>query len=277
MTQQFSVPGPFWLIGCGNMAGAMLAGWLEAGLDPAAITVVRPSGQAVAPNVRVETELPEGPAPALVMLGVKPQKLDEVAPALAPRLGPDTTLISILAGVEIASLRARFPAPRTIVRAMPNTPVRLRKGVVDLHGDGHSDDRALVERLTTLLGHAEWFEDEALFAAAGHLTGAGPAFLFRFIDALAGAAGALGIPPDQALRLARAMVEGAGALAGRSDQPPAELARRVASPGGTTEAGLRVLDENRALADLVFRTLQASRRRGQEMAAAAREPSAPRS
>jgi pyrroline-5-carboxylate reductase len=164
-----------------------------------------------------------------------------------------------------------------IVRAMPNTPVRLRMGVVDLLSDGDSHGRASVGRLMALLGHAEWFDDETLFSIAGHLTGAGPAFLFRFIDALADAAEGLGIPPDQALRLARGMVQGAGALAAASDESPAELARRVASPGGTTEAGLRVLDEDRALADLVFRTLNASKRRGQEMAAAARQRSAPRS
>jgi pyrroline-5-carboxylate reductase len=266
-----TLPGPFWLIGCGNMAGAMLAGWLDAGLDPSLTTVVRPSGAPVAPGVTVVTALPDGPPPALAMLGFKPQKLDEVAPALAPRLGQDTILISILAGVELASLRSRFAAPHMIVRAMPNTPVRLRKGVVDLFSDSRiSGDRAVVERLMALLGHAEWFEDEGLFAAAGHLTGAGPAFLFRFIDALAAGAADLGIPPDQALRLATRMVEGAGALAAAADEPPAELARRVASPGGTTEAGLQVLDGQGALAELARRTLRASRDRGQALAAAAR-------
>jgi pyrroline-5-carboxylate reductase len=261
-----------WLIGCGNMAGAMLDRWLATGLDPACVTVVRPSGAAVAPGVRVLTALPEDEAPAIVLLGVKPQKLDDVAPALAPVLDPATILVSILAGVELSTLRARFPAPRNIVRAMPNTPVRLGKGVVDLHGG--SIDEAAREAVTDLmepLGLPEWFEDEQSFALAGHLTGAGPAFLFRFIDGLAGAAEQLGLPSDQAQRLAKAMVEGAGALAAASPASPAELARRVASPGGTTEAGLNVLDREEALRRLMLHTLDASRRRGQEMAEAARQ------
>jgi len=269
------LPGPFWLIGCGNMAGAMLERWLGCGLDPSLVTVVRPSGQPVGEGVRVVTQSPQGgEPPAIVMLGVKPQKLAEVAPALAPRLASETILVSILAGVELATLRARFPAPRAIVRAMPNTPVRLGKGVVDLIGEGlNAAGRETVDALMTALGHAEWFDDEARFALAGHLSGAGPAFLFRFIDALAAAGEELGLPADQAGRLATAMVEGAAALAVSADAPPSELARRVASPGGTTEAGLKVLDEGDALRTLVLRTLDASRRRGIALAEAARTPS----
>jgi pyrroline-5-carboxylate reductase len=266
------LPGPLWLIGCGNMAGAMLARWLECGIDRTEITVVRPSGTAPAPGVRTLTATPEDEVPAMVLLAVKPQKLDEVAALLAPALDPRTILVSILAGVELASLRTRFAAPEAIVRAMPNTPVRLGKGVVALIAKGAGGEaRAAVEALVAPLGHAEWFEDEALFALAGHLSGAGPAFLFRFIDALAAAGAALGLPEDQAMRLATAMVEGAGALAAAGEATPSELARRVASPGGTTEAGLRVLDNEGALKALVERTLDAARRRGIEMAAAARE------
>ncbi|MBV9373251.1 MAG: NAD(P)-binding domain-containing protein, partial [Alphaproteobacteria bacterium] len=116
------LPGPLWLIGCGNMAGAMLARWLECGIDRREISVVRPSGVAPAEGVRTLTVLPEDEVPAVVLLGVKPQKLDAVAPALAPVLDRHTILVSILAGVELASLRARFAAPEAIVRAMPNTP-----------------------------------------------------------------------------------------------------------------------------------------------------------
>jgi len=269
-----TVPGPLWLIGCGNMAGAMLERWLFCGLDPRQVTVVRPSGRAVADKVRVLTVLPEDEVPALVLLGVKPQKLGEVAPVVLPVLQPETILVSILAGVEQATLHARFPAPGTIVRAMPNTPVRLGKGVVDLYSDSEDREaRGAVDALMKPLGLAEWFPDEASFALAGHLTGAGPAFLFRFIDALAGAAAELGLPPDQAERLARGMVEGAGALAAASNVPPSELARRVASPGGTTEAGLEILDERDRLRSLILRTLDASRRRGLALAAAARNDS----
>jgi pyrroline-5-carboxylate reductase len=268
--------GPFWLIGCGNMAGAMLERWLACGMDPAQVTVIRPSGRPVAEGVRVLTSLPEDEVPALAMLGFKPQKLGEVAPLLAPAIGSGTILISILAGVEHGTLRRIFASPRTIVRAMPNTPVRLGKGVVDLYADGtEAEARDFVTRLMTALGHAEWFDDERAFALAGHLTGAGPAFLFRFIDALAHAAETLGLPQDQARRLSTFMVEGAGALAAASPEAPGELARRVASPGGTTEAGLKLLDKDEALGRLLLLTLDASRRRGIEMAEAARAPTGP--
>lgn len=265
------LPGPLWLVGCGNMAGAMLAGWLDAGLDPAQVTVIRPSGRAAAPGVRVLTDFPEDEVPALVLLGFKPKTLDAVAPRLAPALDPATILISILAGVEQASLRARFEAPRTIVKAMPNLPVRLGKGVTNLFSDSRdAEARALVTALMAALGHAEWFEDEARFQSAGILTGAGPAFLFRFLDALAGGGEALGLPRAQALRLAAAMAEGSAALAAASGESPQRLAQRVASPGGTTEAGLQVLDEDAALAALVRATLEAARRRSLEMADEAR-------
>lgn len=265
------LPGPLWLAGCGNMAGAMLGRWLEEGVDPAHVSVIRPSGAAAGAGIRVTTDYPEDEVPAIVLLGMKPHQLDRAAPLLAPILDRETILVSILAGVELASLRARFPVPRTIIRAMPNLPVRIGKGVIGLASDG--DDgaaRALVTGLMATLGHAEWFEDETAFELASELTGAGPAFLFRFIDALAAAAQALGLPYDQSARLALRMVEGAAALAAASADDPETLARKVASPGGTTEAGLNVLDADRALADLVRRTLEASRRRSLEMAAEAR-------
>ena len=118
------------------------------------------------------------------------------------------------------------------------------------------------------LGHVEWFDDEGLFGVAGALTAAAPAFLYRFLDALAAAGEELGLPAEQSARLAAAMAEGASALAARLRRLPEQLARRVASPGGTTEAGLAVLDSEDGLRALVLRTLEASRRRGREMAAA---------
>src|SRR4051812_10242145 len=217
--------GPMWLIGCGNMAGAMLEGWLAAGADPRMITVVRPSGLAPAEGIRTLTGLPEDEVPALVLLGVKPQKLTDLAPGLAPALEPETILVSILAGTTLATLRSLFPAPRTVVKAMPNLPVSLRKGVTELHTDPASDEaaKAEVERLMAALGHVEWFEDEALFAVASALTAAAPAFLYRFLDALAAAGEQLGLPAGQAARLAAAMVEGAGALAVASGETPEQL------------------------------------------------------
>jgi len=262
------LPGPLFLIGCGNMAGAMLEGWLAAGADPRLITVVRPSGRAPAEGIRTLTALPEDEVPALVVLGVKPQKLAEVAPVVAPALEAETILVSILAGTPLATLRALFPTPHTVVKAMPNLPVSLGKGVTGLHADARSDAaaKADVDRLMRALGHVEWFDDEKLFSVASALTAAAPAFLYRFLDALAVAGEEMGLPPEQAARLAAGMAEGASALAATARETPEQLARRVASPGGTTEAGLSVLDEGGALSGLVSRALEASRRRGAEMA-----------
>jgi pyrroline-5-carboxylate reductase len=271
MTGQVELPGPIWLIGCGNMAGAMLQGWLDAGIDPRQVTAVDPYLEAAPSGVRLVRVPPEDEVPALILLGVKPQKLDEVAPVLAPALDPHSIIVSILAGIELASLTVRFPACPRIIRAMPNTPVRLRKGAIALHANG-ADKAAcdIVEKLMRPLGLVEWIEQEQLLDAVTALSGSGPAFLFRFIDALAQAGAAVGLPADQAARLALATVEGSSALAASSEEGPGALAERVASPGGSTRKGLDVLDQNDRLVDLLIDTLKAAVERNQEIAAEAR-------
>lgn len=261
--------GPIWLAGAGNMGGAMLRGWLGAGVESSAITVIRPSGTPIE-GVRVLTAPPRDAAPpAVLVLAMKPQKLDEAVPALAQAVDERTLIVSVLAGVEVASLAARFPRHRAIVRIMPNTPVSIGKGVALLHASD-AGVKAEAEALATPLGLTEWVDDEALFGAATSLSGCGPAFVFRLIDAMAKAAVAQGVPADQAARLALATVEGAALLAAGSDETPARLADRVASPGGSTRAGLDVLDADGALDGLLQATLDASTRRNAEMAAAAR-------
>ncbi|MDE2404179.1 MAG: pyrroline-5-carboxylate reductase [Sphingomonadales bacterium] len=271
-------PGSLLVVGCGNMGGAMLAGWLAAGggagdkgcLDPARVTVVDPVLAAAPAGVTLLRTLPADGRFDAILLGVKPQLLDEVAPVLAPLVGSDTVLLSILAGVELASLAERFPAARAPVRIMPNLAAAIGKSPVALASDAAAEGlRAQVTALMAPLGQPEWVP-EALFDAVTALAGSGPAFVYRFIDALAQAGAGLGLPADQSQRLALAMVEGAGLLAASSGQAPGDLARRVASPGGTTEAGLRVLDAGGALGDLVAACLTAARDRGVEMAAAAR-------
>ena len=264
--------GPIWLAGAGNMGGAMLRGWLGEGIAPDRIIVIRPSGAAVADGVAVyKAPPPDGEMPAVLVLAMKPQKLDDAVPALAPLAGEGTLIVSVLAGVEIASLAKRFPAHRAIVRVMPNTPVAIGKGVLLLHaGDADAALRAETEALVAPLGAIEWIADEALFGAASALSGCGPAFLFRFVDAMAKAGEAVGLSADQAARLALATVEGAALLAAGSDETPARLADRVASPDGSTRAGLDVIDEGAALEALMTKVLTASARRNEEMAAAAR-------
>jgi pyrroline-5-carboxylate reductase len=267
----FTFEGPIWLIGCGNMAGAMLRRWLDCGLDPREVTVIRKSGAPVADGVTVLTELPpDGPVPAMVMLGVKPQMIDLVAPDLAPLLGEETLLVSILAGVELDALRRRFPKPHTIVRAMPNTPVAVGQGVVALVSDSAEQaGRTRAEALMQPLGLVEWV-DEGLFDVVTAMAGSGPAFLFRFIDALAEAGANAGLPADQAARFALATVQGSATLAAGADESPRALADRVASPGGSTRRGLDVLDEDGGLTPLIRNTITAAILRNREMAEAAR-------
>jgi pyrroline-5-carboxylate reductase len=203
---------------------------------------------------------------------MKPQKLAEAAPGLEPLAGPATVVVSVLAGVELASLARRFPRAGGIARLMPNLAAALGKSPVALVASGlDAGQREAVTDLAAKLGSAEWLEDEAQFDLVTALAGSGPGFVYRFIDALAAAATALGLDEAQAQRLAVQMVEGAAALAAGSPHSPAELARRVASPGGMTQNGLDVLDRDDALFRLMTETLRAARVRGREMALAARE------
>ncbi len=258
------------IFGCGNMGGAMLAGWLRGGLDPARFTVVDPYLAAVPDGVPLLREIPAGNFDVAV-LGIKPQMLDEAAPALAPALGAGTVLVSMLAGVELASLAARFPAAGALVRVMPNLAAAIGKSPIALFGQGlAAEQRLALDALMAPLGTPEWLADEGQLDAVTALAGSGPAFVYRFIDALAVGGAELGLDPGQAQRLALAMVEGASSLAAASADSPGELARKVTSPGGTTAAGLAVLDEGQALARLVEATLRAARDRGAELARAAR-------
>lgn len=258
------------LVGCGNMGGAMLAGWLADGMAPSRFSVVDPVLAQVPAGVTLLRSLPAGHFDA-ILLGVKPQLLDQVAPDLAALAGKGTVVLSILAGVELASLAARFPDAGGIVRIMPNLAAAIGKSPVALAARGLDEvGRAAVTALVASLGTPEWLADENLFDIVTALAGSGPAFVYRFIDALAAGAAELGLSAEQAQRLALATVEGAALLAAASPHPAGELARRVASPGGTTQAGLDVLDRDGALARLVQQTLRAARDRGAEMARAAR-------
>lgn len=260
--------GPLWLVGCGNMGGAMLRRWVASGTRPADVVVIDPGRPDVPDGVRLVADARDaGTDPATLVLAIKPQQLDTVAPLLA-EVRP-ALLVSILAGVEVAALAARFRAG-AIVRAMPNLPVAIGKGVTALFGDLDASARSAAEALAAPLGHHEWIADEGLFDAVTALSGCGPGFVFRFADALARAGAALGLPSDQAQRLALATLEGAAAMAASADVSPTTLADRVASPGGSTREGLNVLDREEALARLLADTLAASARRNAELAAAAR-------
>lgn len=257
-----SLPGETWIVGCGKMAGAMVEGWRRAGIDLSGATAFRPSGVPVE-GVRTGSIICGEVMPRLVLLGVKPQKLDEVAPVLAKYLNSETILVSILAGVEITSLRARFPHAGQIVRAMPNLPVSEGRGVVALTGGDRS-----IDPLFALLGTLVRTDSEAELAAIGSLAGAGPAYVARLIAALSKAGIERGLDPALADRVALETVLGTAVMAKARGETMESIAVRVASPNGTTEAGLKVLDTG--LDQLVAETIAAASRRGEELAAAAR-------
>ena len=261
------------IIGCGNMGGAMLAGWLAGGAAAENFTVVDPLVADVPDGVTLHRSLDAVSVQSFgtVLLAFKPQQLARAAPAIAP-LAAGTLLMSVLAGIDLAALASNFPAASARVRVMPNLAAALGKSPIALAGDLDDAHKAQIAALLAPLGTPEWIGEEA-FDLVTALAGSGPAFVYRFIDALAAGAAQLGLDRAQADRLALAMVEGAAALAAASPHGPAELARRVASPGGVTQVGLDVLDADAALVRLVTATLRGARDRS---AAMGREHGGPR-
>jgi pyrroline-5-carboxylate reductase len=256
------------LFGCGRMAGAMLSRWLATGLDPARVVAIRKSGVAPAPGILTRKISRGLAAPDILLIGIKPQQFGKLKTNIAALTGPQTLILSIMAGVSIETLAAAFPGAGAIVRLMPNLPVATGQGVVARLGDAGAQAAAL-EDLLAPLGHIQPVSDERSFDLVTALTGCGPAFTYRFAAALAAAGERLGIPAADAETLARLTVAGAAASMTGSTDPLAGLAAAVASPGGMTQAGLDVLDADGALIQLMTDTLRAARDRGGELAALA--------
>lgn len=248
----------------------MLEGWLAAGRDPASFTVVDPVREAAPGGIAISRELPGEGQFRAILLGIKPQNLAEVGPQVAPLAGSDCVVLSLLAGVELEVLQRHFPAAKGLVRVMPNLAVSLGKAPVALAAQGLDEaECSALSDLMRPLGSPEWIGQDK-FDLVTALAGSGPAFVYRFIDALGAAATRLGLPEEQARAMALAMVEGAAALAVQSPHDPGRLADMVASKGGTTRAGLDVLDEDGVLNGLVTETLRAARDRSAEMTRDAR-------
>ena len=272
MNTILTLPAPTWFVGCGNMGGAILDGWRIGGLDLSAVTVIRPSGKPVE-SVHVATSFKEADdLPKLAVLAFKPQKLAEIAPQLRSFIGADAVVVSLLAGVEVATLRGHFPEALGIVRATPNLPVAVRRGVTGLYSD--LSDGVLEQQIGDLfvaLGFAMWMADEGKLAALGALAGAGPAYVARFIAALAKAGVKRGLSEETATTIALETVLGTGWMAATTGESMESIARRVASPKGTTQAGLDVLDHDHVLDELVALTIDAAARRGAELAKDAKD------
>ena len=260
------------LVGCGNMGFAMLKGWL--GQPDLAFHVVEPddalrerANKAGANAHPSADRLPGDLMPALTFLAVKPQVMADVAPLYRAYAGGRTTFVSIAAGTTIEALAAMLPGPTPIIRCMPNTPAAIGRGMlVSCANDAVSDAaKALAETLLATRGETAWIDDESLMDAVTAISGSGPAYVFHFIECLAEAARAVGLPEDLAAQLAAQTVAGAGELAIRSDDPPARLREQVTSPGGTTAAGLSVFMADNALQKLVTKAATAARDRGREL------------
>lgn len=268
--QKFS--GRLLLVGCGNMAGAMLDRWLAAGLDPAQVAIVDPFAaprEGIAHFASLADWLGQGGGAEWVMLGMKPQQLGEVAGDLAAVVQADTHLLSILAGVSLADLAARFPDARAQVRILPNLAARIGAGVSAVASLGDADDAAVTSLLKPL-GTVVALADDGTMDLVTAFTGSGPAFVFRLIESYAAAGERLGLSADDALRLATATFGGSTALLEGSGEKPGALVAQVASKGGTTQAGLDVLDEGGQLVALMTNVLRAARDRGRELADIAR-------
>ena len=266
-----ALPTPLVLVGAGKMGAALLRGWLAGGLDPAAVTVIDPHPSPDIAALCAERSLrlnPEADAPAgALVLGIKPQVLDAAAAALVPWIGPDTLVVSILAGKTIADLKRRLPGARAVVRVMPNLPASIGRGATGAVGSPEvgPQARASAERLLASSGLVAWLDDEALIDAVTAVSGSGPAYVFLLAEALAEAGVAAGLPPELSAQLARATVAGAGALLDADAREAGQLRRDVTSPGGTTAAALAVLMREGALPDLMREAVAAAKRRAGEL------------
>jgi pyrroline-5-carboxylate reductase len=258
-------PSKICFYGCGNMGSAMLRGWLAAGVSPDTFHVVDPVAENLPAGVAVSRSAQEvEPSFGVLVLGIKPQLLSSLASDIAPLLSPGAMVISILAGTTTQTLSAAFPSAQ-IVRLMPNLAAAIGKSPLGVFVTEETQRANIVAWLAPL-GSVIWIDDETHMDAVTALAGSGPAFIYRVIDALTKGGEAAGLPQAVAAQLALSMTEGAAILAATSPETPEALAARVTSPGGTTAAGLAVLDADTALDTLMTQTLRAARDRGTELA-----------
>lgn len=267
----FTAEAPLVLAGAGKMGGAMLSGWLAAGIDPRAVRVIDPSpgvdAQALVRHAKILIGSSSTIPARVLVVAVKPQIVGAVCAGLRPMVAADTIVLSIAAGTPISALAKALGAAK-IVRAMPNTPGQIGRGISVATASAmvDADDKGLVEALLVAMGKVAWVEEERLIDAVTALSGSGPAYVFLLVEAMAEAGIAAGLPPDLSALLARETVAGAGELLHRSQLSAAKLRENVTSPGGTTEAALAVLMGEGGLAELMKRAILAAKRRAGELA-----------
>ena len=257
------------LLGCGKMGSAMLAGWLAQGLSPSAVYVLdpAPSDWLQGTGVNINVELPSDPAVALV--AVKPQMMGDALPRLQVFGNGATLFVSVAAGTPIAAFESALGAQTPIVRAMPNTPAAIGKGITAMFGNALADAPALdlAETLLGAVGQVVRLESEDQMDAVTGVSGSGPAYVFHLIETLAAAGEAQGLSADLAMTLAKATVDGAGSLATQATETPSQLRVNVTSPAGTTAAALEVLmNEETGFPPLLRQAVAAATDRSKELA-----------
>jgi pyrroline-5-carboxylate reductase len=270
------IAGPLLLVGCGKMGTSLLRGWLENGLAKEDVIVVEPAAaarQSIGSALGVEVVAGPGEiAPDFrcrgAVFAVKPQMMADVLPVYAGRMTADTLVISIAAGTGVVRFEEAFGEATPVVRAMPNTPAAIGRGVTALFANPHvsAGQRGLAEALMAAVGEVHWIGDEALMHPITAMSGGGPAYVFLLIETLARAGIASGMPDDLAWPMARATVVGSGALAAASDDEPGVLRQNVTSPGGTTQAALEVLMASDGVQPLFDRAIAAATARSKELA-----------
>jgi pyrroline-5-carboxylate reductase len=256
------------LLGCGKMGSAMLEGWLNQGVAPASVWVIDPNPSDWVRGTGVH--LNEGPpaSPAIVLIAVKPQMMGAALPSIAAMGGGATLFLSVAAGTTIASYESVLGDASPVIRAMPNTPAAVGKGITAIIGNAratkaHMD---LAEGLLSAVGQVVRLDGEHQMDAVTAVSGSGPAYVFHLIETLAAAGEAEGLPAGLAMQLAKATVAGAGALAEQASESPAQLRVNVTSPAGTTAAALGVLmDEATGFPGLLKRAVKAAADRGREL------------
>ena len=257
------------------MGSALLAGWLDRGLDPATVSIVEPTGVPIGAPLTAAAgiyvgpdQLPDQLAPRVVVFAVKPQAMDTVVPAYRRFAWPETVFLSIAAGRTLTSFARLLGGGAAVVRAMPNTPAAIRRGITAVCGNRHVDlaQRDVCTELLAAVGEVVWVDDEALIDAVTAVSGSGPAYVFHLVEAMTAAGVTAGLPSDLAERLARATVTGAAALLDQSSDTPATLRRNVTSPGGTTEAALAVLLADDGMTRLMTDAVAAAARRARKLA-----------
>lgn len=264
--------GPVMLVGAGKMGLALARGWLDAGLPPNHLVLVDPAPGPAALELAEDYGLTlnadaSGLLPNVLVLAVKPQIIDPVMTSLQPIVGPQTLAISIAAGIDIARLSKGLGMGR-VIRTMPNTPAQIGKGITGAVAGPEVDaaNRKTAEALLSAAGPLVWFDAESQLDAVTAVSGSGPAYVFHLVEALAAAAKRQGLPDAVAEQLARQTVIGSAALMEADPTVPAVLRQNVTSPNGTTAAGLAVLmNEQDGLTQLIDRTVEAARRRSEEL------------